>query len=146
MRNPLLIVFIFIVSTLSVGAQEWHGSVGPNESVTLTFFDNGTFRLIYEERWEITRVAIATGTYQRSPEQLDLNVAEVEYDGPDAASRHPEDGFTIETPRLGVLDDNPKVRFWPGGWVRLQVLEDMDMLQLQRQGGFQLTLRQGFAH
>lgn len=146
MRILILSLLALIGSTLGAGAQEWHGALGPNESVTLAFFKDGTFRLVYEERWEITRTAIATGTYQRSPELLDLNVSTVEYEGADAASRHPEDGFTIETPRLGVLDDNPKVRFWPGGWVRLQVLEDMDMLQLQRQGGFQLTLRQGFAH
>ncbi len=146
MRNFCLTLFITLLLCLSVSADEWRGAAGPNESVSLAFFSNGTFRLMYEERWEITRVAIATGTYQRSPEQLDLNVSTVEFEGPDAASRHPEDGFIIETPRLGVLDDNPKVRFWPGGWVRLQVLEDMDMMQLQRHGGFQLTLRQGLSH
>ncbi len=146
MRQLCLTLSLSLILALVASADEWRGAVSPNESLSLTFFPNGTFRLMYEERWEITRVAIATGTYQRSPELLDLKVATIEFDGPDAASRHPEDGFTIETPRLGVLDDNPKVRFWPGGWVRLKVLEDMDMMQLQRDGGFQVMLRQGFGH
>lgn len=146
MRHLALTLLALCSFTLSAQAEEWRGAVGPNESVLLSFLHDGTFRLIYEERWEITRVAIATGTFTRSPELLDLNVKAVEYDGPDAASRHPEDGFSIETPRLGVLDTNTKVRFWPGGWVRLKVLEDMDMLTLEREGGFHLLLRQGSAH
>jgi hypothetical protein len=141
MRYALLLLLIAL-PIWPASATEWTGSVGPSATLTLRL-DNGAFWLAYEERWtEQPRLSTATGTYAISGELLEIDVETVIFDGFDKESRRPDEGFVIETPRKGVMDSpTPKITLRPKAYIRLNVVEDDNLLELRGNGGFELNLR-----
>jgi hypothetical protein len=141
MRFKLLLLLLTVASAGPVQAIEWSGPVGPNATIWLRL-DKGVLALTFEERWtEQPRQATALGSYRFDGELLELEIREVSFDGYGKESRRPEEGFVIETPRKGVMDDPvPSVTLRPGAYLRLSAVEDDSRLELRGNGGFELNL------
>lgn len=105
-------------------------------------FDDGLLTIRFEERWtEQPRVSTALASYSWNGELLELEVKNVRFEGFGAQTRRPEEGFVIETPRKGVLDNpTPTLILRPGAYLRLNALEDDNLLEVRGNGGFELTL------
>lgn len=140
MRSFVLLLLSLALPVLAAPTW-WSGAVGPEASLGLAM-EGGVFSLRLEERWgEEPRVSIARGRYSFSGELLELDVDSVSFEGEDSASRRPEEGFFVETPRLSVMDHPvPKIHLRPRAYLRLNAIEDGNMLELRGNGGFALTL------
>lgn len=135
------LIFLLLALPAWSAGSEWNGPVGPSATVWMTF-DGGLVTVRYEERWtEQPRVSIAVASYAWNGELLELDVKQVRFEGFDATSRRPEEGFTIETPRKGVMDSpTPSLTFRPGAYLRLNAIEDDSLLEIRGNGGFELNL------
>ena len=135
------LIFLLLALPAWPAGSEWNGPVGPSATVWMTF-EGGLVTIRFEERWtDQPRVSTAVASYSWNGELLELDVKQVSFEGFDATGRRPEEGFTIETPRKGVMDNpTPSVTFRPGAYLRLNAIEDDSMLEIRGNGGFELNL------
>lgn len=136
-----LILFLLALPAWPAETTEWSGPVGPSATLFMTF-DGGLVTIRFEERWtEQPRVSTAVASYSWNGELLELDVKTVKFDGFGASARKPEEGFTIETPRKGVMDNpTPSLTLRPGAYLRLNAIEDDSLLEIRGNGGFEVNL------
>jgi hypothetical protein len=129
----LILLVALAIPAFSQDQGTYKGTLGPVESVKLTFQPDHRIKIEHEVNLDKPQVDIAVGEYQWNGNHLEIQIDEVR------TNQAQEQSFTLEIRRKGI-DAIPKVEIKNGASLDFVTELHKDRLTLNGPDGWQLPL------